>query len=130
MNLCGDDNGASVQGVADGLKRDEVLVSSGVDDGADAGERIGAPDRAEAVGDLAEDDAGTQRALGGVVGVGHLALGDEDEQVVADLGEALAQTDAVSVSRARLHDRVPVPVEIGAVVLQGAVPEPVWPIRD
>ena len=79
---------------------------------------------------LRKTTLGRKRALGGVVGVGHLALGDEDEQVVADLGEALAQTDAVSVSRARLHDRVPVPVEIGAVGLQGAVPEPVWPIRD
>ncbi len=38
-------------------------MSSGVDDGPDAGEQIGAPDRTEAVGDLSEHDAGTRRAF-------------------------------------------------------------------
>ncbi len=37
----------------------------------------------------------TQRPFGGVVGVGDLAVGDEDEEVGADPGEALAQANAI-----------------------------------
>ena len=81
--------------LTDGLKRGEVLVLSGVDDGAHTGEQIGAPDGAETVGHLAEHDTGTQRPFGGVVGVGDLAVGDENEEVGADLGEALAQANAI-----------------------------------
>ena len=39
--------------------------------------------RAEAVGDFAEDDAGTQRLFRAVVGRRYVPVGDEDEQVLA-----------------------------------------------
>ena len=76
-------------------------MAAGVDDGTDGGEELAAPLGTEAVGHLAEDNTGTQRPFGGVVGVGDLAVGDEDEEVGADLGEALAQANAMTVERRR-----------------------------
>ena len=48
-------------------------MAAGVDDGTGGGEEPAAALGTEAVGHLAEDDTGTQRAFGGVVGVGDLA---------------------------------------------------------
>ena len=59
--------------------------SGGFEDGPDIGVEPGAPFGAEAVGDLAEDDAGPQRLLRAVVGRRNGPVGDEDEQVLAEL---------------------------------------------
>lgn len=113
-----------VEGAVDGVERGERVTAAGVDDGADAGEELDAPIGTEAVGDLAEDDAGAQVALGAVVGAGHLAVGDEGEQVVAQPAEALAEPDAVLVGRLARHDRVHAPVERLAILPQRGVGEP------
>ena len=52
-------DGVSVECVSDGLKDGKAVMAAGIDDGADRGEEVGSPSGAEAVGDLAEDDAGT-----------------------------------------------------------------------
>ena len=44
-------------------------MAASIDDGPDIGEEVAAPFGTEAVGDFAENDAGTQRPFGGVAGV-------------------------------------------------------------
>ena len=124
------EDGVSVESCADGLEDGEAVLAAGVDDGSDGGKELAAPLGTEAVGHLAEDDTGTQRAFRGVVGVGHVAVGDEDEEVGADLGEALAQTDAVAVGRRQLHYRVHAPLEVGTVLEKRADLEPVSSLAD
>src|SRR4051794_8352625 len=51
----------------------------------------GAPDRAEAVGDLAEDRTPAQRLLRAIVGWGSLGLEEEDEQLVLPPEQAAAE---------------------------------------
>src|SRR3954447_6478500 len=53
--------------------------SSGLEDGPDVDVEPGAPMRAEAVGDLAEDHARPQRLFRAVVSRRHRPAGDEDE---------------------------------------------------
>jgi hypothetical protein len=65
-----------------GLKDRDCASSGGLEDGPDIGVELGAPLRAEAVGDLAEDDAGAQRLLRAIVGRRHCPVGDEDKQVL------------------------------------------------
>ena len=55
-----------------------------LEDGPDVGIESGAPLGSEAVGDLAEDDAGAERLLGAVVGGRDGAIGDEDKEVLAE----------------------------------------------
>jgi hypothetical protein len=62
------------------LKDRDAASSGGLQDGPDIGVELGAPLRAEAVGDLAEDDAGAQRLFRAVVGRRHRPVGDEDKQ--------------------------------------------------
>ena len=71
--------GVSVKSGADGLEDGEAAVAAGVDDGTDGGEELAVPLGTEAVGDLSEHDAGTQRAFRGCSltrGVGCQALRD------------------------------------------------------
>src|SRR5215469_3046284 len=78
------------QGETDGIEQGDASSSSGFDDRAGVGVERGAPEGSEAVRDLAEDDAGTQSLFGAVVGGRDGAIGDEDEQVLAEaLDEAL-----------------------------------------
>ena len=105
----------------DGLEGIEGVATAGVDDGAHAGEHIGAPRGAEAVGDLAMDDAGTQVPLGAVVGGGHGGIGEEGEEVVAELAVALAQADAVRVGRLPRHDAVHAAFDVGVIAAQSGV---------
>src|SRR4051795_8786383 len=58
----------------------DAASSGGLEDRADVGVEVGAPEGSEAVGDLAEDDAGPQRLFRPVVGGRHRAVGQEDEQ--------------------------------------------------
>ncbi len=69
-------------------------MAAGVEDGADAGVEVAAPSRAEAIGDLAEDSARADVALGSVVARRHGAVGKADHEIVTAFGEAAAQADA------------------------------------
>ncbi len=106
MDLRWHEYGVSIKRGAEGLEDGEAVLATGIDDGPDVGEDLAAPVGTEAVGDLAQDDTGTQSTIGSVVGVGDRAVGDEDEEVGADLGEALAQANAVTVGRPQLHDQL------------------------
>ncbi len=64
------EDGVSVECGADGLEDGEAAVAAGIDDGPDGGEELAAPLGTETVGHLAEDDTGTQRPFGSVVGIG------------------------------------------------------------
>ena len=86
----GDRQGVPVEGEADGLEDGKASPSGGLQHGPDIGIERGPPRRAEAVGDLAEDNAGPERLLGAVVGGRDGAVGDEDEEVLAEaLDDAL-----------------------------------------
>ena len=61
----------------------DAVEASGADDGPGQGVDFGAPERAESVGDFAEDDAGPERAFGTVVGWRHVPVGDEGEELAA-----------------------------------------------
>lgn len=61
----------------------DATSSGGFEDRADVGVEASAPSGSEAVGDLAEDDAGPQRLFGAVVGGRDGAVGETDEQVLA-----------------------------------------------
>ena len=68
----------------------DAASSGGFEDRADVGVEVSAPSGSEAVGDLAEDDAGPQRLFGAVVGGRDRAVGEEDEQALAEaLDDAL-----------------------------------------
>jgi len=83
--LCGLGQRQPVEGEADGLEHADRSSSRGFNDGSDVGVEFGAPLGSEAVGDLAEDDARARRPLRTVVGRWDRAVGDEHEQVLADL---------------------------------------------
>ena len=72
----------------------DATSSGGFEDRADVGVEVGAPSRSEAVGDLAEDDAGPQRLFGAVVGGRHRAVGEKDEQVLAKALDAALELQA------------------------------------
>src|ERR1700756_1889579 len=73
----------SAEGVFDGLMGCDAVEAGGADDGSGEGVNVGAPEGPEAVGDLAEDDAGPERAFGAVVGGWNLAIGHEGEELAA-----------------------------------------------
>ncbi len=64
-----------------GWKAPRAVASGGFDDGANVGVEVGGPFGSEAVGHLAEDDAGAQRPLGAVLGGRDGAVFEEDEQM-------------------------------------------------
>src|SRR5450759_4749248 len=66
--LCADRQGPSVHGEADGVKDGDGPSSGCLEHRPDVGVEAGAPFGAEAIGDLAEDDAGAQRLFRAVVG--------------------------------------------------------------
>jgi len=53
----------------------KAVEAACADDGSDQGMDVGAPGRAEAAGDFAEDDAGSECPLGRVVGRRHVTVG-------------------------------------------------------
>src|SRR3954463_1073957 len=63
-----------------------------------------APDRSEAVGDLAEDRTPAQRLLRTVVGRGSLRLDEKDEQPVLPPDQAAAERLGGHVAHDRLRD--------------------------
>jgi len=61
----------------------EAVEAPCADDGSCRGMNIGAPERAKAVRDFSEDDAGSERTLSAVVGGRHVAIGHEGEELAA-----------------------------------------------
>src|SRR3954453_5131041 len=119
-----------VEGQADGLKDRDAASSSGLEDGPDVDVEPGAPRRAEAVGDLAEDHARPQRLFRAVVGRRHRPAGDEDEQVLAILLDDPEQFLPLPVGRLDLEQ----PVELGfqpcGINREGGIGEAVSPVAD
>lgn len=58
-----------------------AIEALSADGGADQGVDVGAPERAKAVGDLAEDNARAQRLFEGGVGGWHGAIDKEGEEL-------------------------------------------------
>ena len=105
-------------------------MASGLDDAADIGIELGAPRGAEAVGDLAEGDAGPQRALGAIVGWWNVAVGDEDEQVAADFLDSDLEFDPGSMGWWAGHEAVEVGIEAGGIGFEGGIGQPLAPLPD
>src|SRR6201986_3093816 len=61
----------------------DAVEAGGAAGGSGEAVNVGAPEGPEAVGDLAEDDAGPERAFGAVIGGWDLAIGDEGEELAA-----------------------------------------------
>src|SRR3712207_3081470 len=101
------------------MKDADAASSGGFEDRSDIGVEVGAPSGSEAVGDLAEDDAGPQGLLGAVVGGRDVAVGDEDEQVLAVfLDDAQELLTGLGV-RNDLEQRVELGLEAGVIDYQG-----------
>ena len=76
-----------MEGHTDGVYGADATPSSGFDDGLHVGVALGRPYAAKAVGDLSIDGARAQGPFRAVVGGCQLPIGDEDEQMGADLLE-------------------------------------------
>src|SRR3954465_13128575 len=81
----------AAQGQQDRLEGPDPAPSRRFDHRAHLGMEPGAPDRAEAVGDLAEDRTPAQRLLRAIVDWGSLGLEEEDEQLVLPPDQAAAE---------------------------------------
>src|SRR4051812_5975256 len=101
----------------------DATSSGGFEDRADIGVEVGAPSGSEAVGDLAEDDAGPQRLFGAVVGGRDGAVGEEDEQVLATALDDALQLQAGLAVRHDLEQLVKRALESGVVGGQGGIGE-------
>ena len=84
---------------------------------------MGGPGGAEAVGDLAEDDAGPERLFGAVVGCGDRPVGKEDEQVVSIFLDDALQLEALAAGRREPEQAVNVGLQLGRVCAQRGVGE-------
>lgn len=111
-------------GRPDSLKDGKIAAAAGIDDRADGGEESDTPDGAEPLGHIADNDARAECSHVGCVGVGGRPDCDEDEEAGADLSEGLAQTNAMTIGRLDIHDRLHAVVKIGAVLAKGAVVQP------
>ena len=119
--LSNGDAGCGCEGAAQVVENGAPVGLGGADDGAEGGIGVRAPFGAKAVCHLSEDDAGTQRALGAVVGGRHGAVGDEDEQMRALAGDAAAQFLGDLAAARQCHQAVQPAVQIGAILCQRAV---------
>ena len=91
------------------MKNSDASSSSGFDDRPDACVKIGSPDGSEAVGYLAEDGAGAECLFRAVVCRRDLAVGDEDEEVLAEfLDNALKFLPGLGC-RSESHDGISPP---------------------
>ena len=76
------------------------------DDGYGGGISVRTPFGAEAAGDFAEDDAGSQGPLAIVVGGGDIAAGDEEEEIAAAFADAAGElSSGLGVGRQRAAGR-------------------------
>ena len=88
----------------------------------------------ETSGDLAEDNGGPQGALAAIIGVRHIASGDEEEKIVAAFSDGPGQLAAGRCGRRLAQQRGEAAVEIGPVlhkraVLEGSRAAGRWPQR-
>src|SRR4029453_19411881 len=97
----------------------DATPSGGFEDRADVGVEVGTPSGSEAVGDLAEDDARSQRLFGAVVGGRYRAVGEEDEQVLAKALDDALQLQPWLVVRHDLEQIVERTLEPSVVGGQG-----------
>src|SRR6476659_3585349 len=102
----------------------DAAPSGGFEDRADVGVEVSAPSGSEAVGDLAEDDAGSQRLFRPVVGGRDRAVGEEDEQALAEALDDALELQPWLVVRHDLEQLVEGPLEPGVIGEQGGVGEP------
>src|SRR3712207_9118794 len=105
------------------MKDADAASSGGFEDRSDVGVEVGAPSGSEAVGDLAEDDAGPQRLFGAVVGRRDRAVGEEDEQVLAEALDAALQLQPWLVVWHDLEQAIERALEPGVVGGQGGIGE-------
>ena len=109
--------------VSDRLEGADRLSAAGFDDGSDIGVLFGAPLGAEAVRDFSIGRAGTQRALGFVVGRGNLAVGHEDEEVGAEFFDCGFPLDPGGMNGGQGQDAIELGFEASFVDLErGVVP--------
>ena len=112
----------AVEGQTKGVEDADAASSRGLQNRPDVGVEAGAPFRPEAVGDLAEDDAGPQSLLGAVVGRRNGAVGDENEQVLAEpLDDALQLLPRLGGGNDRQQQGVEALLEPGVIGHQGGV---------
>ena len=103
------------------MERVDRSSSGGFHDGSDVGVELGAPLGSKAVGDLSEDDAGSQGLLGAVVRRRNVAVGDEDEQVLPEaLDNPLEFLSGLGV-RHDLEQFVELGLELGMVGDEGGI---------
>lgn len=108
----------------------EAVEAACADDRSDQGMDVGAPGRAEAVGDFAEDDAGSECPLGRVVGRRHVTVGHEGEELGAPAFGLLLQFGPGCGRRRHRQQTVEAAVRRGAVLGQGAVLQGLPPPAD
>ena len=89
--LCGGEQAFAVECPADGLEGSDALSSAGFDHGSHVCEEFRPLVGAEAVDDLEEDFREPQALLGAVVGGRHRTVGDEHEEMRAELHALPAQ---------------------------------------
>ena len=77
----------------------------------------------EASGDLSKDDGGPQRPFAAIIGVGHVAAGDEAEEVVPVTAHGIEELAGGAIFWRLGKQPVEPSVEIGAILLEGAVHE-------
>ena len=99
--------GAALEGQADGVEGSDGSSSRGFDDRSNVGIELRAPLASKAVGSLSIDRAGAQGALGAVVGRLDFAVGQEDEQVRADLFDDVLDFAAGRSGRGQRVDPAP-----------------------
>src|SRR3954447_14222888 len=122
--------GLSIEGEAESMEDADATSSSGFEDRADVGVEVGTPERSEAVGDLAEDDAGPQRLFGAVVGGRDCAVGEEDEQVLPEALDDALELQPRLVVRHDLEQLIQPALEPAVVGGQGGVGERGTPVAD
>src|ERR1035437_4075033 len=123
--LCADRQGPSVHGEADGVKDGDGPSSGCLEHRPDVGVEAGAPFGAEAIGDLAEDDAGAQRLFRAVVGRWKLPVGDEDKQVLAIFLDDPEQLAPLLTGGLDPEQPVELCFELGQMGPKGGIGEPV-----
>ena len=116
-------SGIPFQGEADGIERANGASSRGFENGSDICIEICAPLEAEAISYPAEDDAGTQRLLGVVVGGFDGAIDKEDEQVTPAAFDRLLELFAGRVGGDHTHQGVERAVELVGMAAQCGVGE-------
>src|ERR671926_183023 len=121
---------ASFEGETDGVEDGEATSSRGLDDRSDIGVEGGPPLRAEAVGHLPEDDAGSERLLGTVVGGRHRAVSEKDEEVLVEALEQALELAPGCAGGRRREQRAEPRLETRAVGGKRRVGEIGPPARD